>query len=291
LTQEDISRKSGVSNLKQRSSKGNLLPLKLVDSAKKPANRKEILRKSQSKIGLSPSSSGNLRSEQFRTLQNDTSKSKERSKIPSSSSKRLGSQEKVLKKDQMSNSKISPRLKVSQKEKDRPISTNSKGQEERKLASLQKSLEKVSRELRVSVEKEGKTKKTNAKFHVTETTQDFSSSNRANESLISRISNIGIESTLKKRLEKYETVAEPEKVLLQVDLIAELANILKFERARRLACEQQFETILMKDSQKIEELVDFLYAGSKSRDLAEKKRLIILFYKLRYLGQAGKALN
>lgn len=288
MTLGDIGKKQVDSNLKQKPSKSNLLPLKLIDSGKKTTNLQEKRSHSQSRPRLSQSPSGKKLTSHSKMVLQDISKPNDHKKITSASSKRVGSIEKIPRSEKKSNHVKFLGENGALTER---IRSSPRGYDNRKLTSLQKSLERVSRELKKSVDKSDKTKKNTAKVQITETTQDFSSSNRAGEPLVSRISNIGIDTSLKRRLEKYEAISHLEKVQLQVDLIASLASILKSERARRLACEQEFESILMKDSRKIDELVASLHPGSKSRVLAEIMRLIILFNKLRYLGQAGKALN
>ena len=271
MTLETLTRQSIGSNLKQRGSKGSLLPLKLVDSGKRTAVLNRPIETSQSKPRLTASPSHRQEPKKISNGRDEASCSAERKAASKGLPKRRTSQEKcnsVEKPVQAGDFKSMPRPTTQRS------TVQSKGADRGKLLSLQKSLERVSKELKASVERK---RKTSSKGQVTETTQDFSSSNKTNDSIITRISNIGIDHTLKKQIERYKKMQVQERLQIQSELISALADIWKEERGQRMACEQEFEAILVRDSKKIDELVAFLHPGSTSRVLAEIKRLIISY--------------
>lgn len=92
-----------------------------------------------------------------------------------------------------------------------------------------------------------------------ESTRDTES--RGNDSILTMVSGMDIDEHLKNRLDTYAMLAIEERVALQREIIEAVSRVLREERAKRLACEQRFEQILLADSRKIGELVVSIYAG------------------------------
>lgn len=271
-TQDDVARRLPGHTTNSKSSRANLLPLKLVDSGKKSTAKKDRFDKSAGRPRLTVSPTAKVTPSRQPPSLHTPSKSKDLGPGNASSYKGQGSRESSSKVNRTRDNGLYTTVQRPLTERGPPSARSNKSG---KLSSLQRSLERVSRELKASVGKKDKEVKTPAKIQVTETTQDFSSSHRTNESIMTRISKAGIDATMKKRLEKYRVLPLAERVQFQNELISALAGILKDERTRRMSCEQQFEAILLKDSKKIDELVGWLDSGSQSRVLAEIKRLII----------------
>ena len=261
----DPVKEGGGGVIKTQPSKSNVLPLKLVNSGQRQTDRGKQVEKSLSKPKLSGSSSskalpaGRL-----------TEARKEISKSPGNLTSRKA---RISKQSQDEDDfRLVRNGKSSDVKSNKRIATvkgrvSPRSSKDPRLRSLERSLEQVSEELRGTVEM----KKGSVKKQFTETTQDFSSSIKGNDSILSRISTIGLDKDMKKRLDRYKSMKLDDKIQLQSELIGSLVGILKEENTKRMACEQEFESILIKDSKKIEELVIPINPGSPSRVLAEIK--------------------
>ena len=115
-------------------------------------------------------------------------------------------------------------------------------------------------------------KKERPKKQTTETTNDFSSSNKANDSFLIALSSMPINEQLKKRLERYWNFDLEEKINLQREIIEAITKVLKDEKQRRFDCEKHFERTLLQDSNRIADLVIFPHSGGAPGVSAEIKR-------------------
>lgn len=77
--------------------------------------------------------------------------------------------------------------------------------------------------------------------------------------------------SLKARLQTYAKLTLKDKVELQREAIEAVGRVLREERAKRLACEQRFEQILLADSRRIGELVGFVHPGRVPQRISAPK--------------------